>query len=580
VLAEFAAFLKAGHLDEVAADNMRRWRQLDLPLTRLFADVPDAELLPRFRSSLETFCDDLIAGRRFWRLREVLKLWEEDRLPGVPRDGIEPSDLVLANAAQREAIWAFIPRFTRDVDVAMRIVEELNGLIQAAKADAFEIFVRQREDLREATAALAAEVREHQQAELKLSRHTMRLHVLAELSGDVAGAARDPRAFTAAVAHRAADLLDASCFVHLLDEAGANWVLAASHGPDDALHQAMVERMTGWELPLELHPMHPYEEPLLVPDAANPPPGLARLSQLRPEGRVPMRSLVCVPLRTRDALVGMLSGVRLGEAPPFDEEDVEFLQDLGDRTAMALENAGLYEDLERRVEARTRELSQINAELEAFSYSVSHDLRGPLRGIDGFSQALVEDYGDQLDPTAHGYLERVRAATRRMGELIDALLELARLARVPLRRQRVDLSALANAALAELREGSDRQVELQIEPGLVVDGDPRLLRVVLDNLLGNAWKYTAKRELGRIGLRCFSQEGETVYEVKDNGAGFDMAYADKLFRPFGRLHGLHDFAGSGVGLATVQRIVARHGGRIWGEGAPGEGATFWFTLGT
>jgi signal transduction histidine kinase len=407
----------------------------------------------------------------------------------------------------------------------------------------------------------------------------MRLHVLADLSAELARVATDPSTFTQVAARRAADLLDASCFLHVLDEEGEHWRLAACHGRDGELHRALAARLADWAIPLAQHPLHPYEAPLFVPDASNLPPAMARMSAARPEGRVPMRSLIAIPLRTRDALAGIVTAVRLGEAPAFDEEDVEFLQDLGERTALALENGRLYTELEHRVEARTRHLRQIAAELEAFSYSVSHDLRSPLRGIDGFSQALLEDYGAQLDATGRDYLERVRAATHRMSEQIDAMLELSRIARVPLRVQPVDLSALAQAVLAELALGQDRKVELDVQPGLVANGDPRLLRVVLDNLLGNAWKYSSKREVARIAFRCTLLEGEQVYEVRDNGAGFDMAYADKLFRPFGRLHGQSDFGGTGVGLATVQRILARHGGRIWGEGVPDGGAVFRFTLG-
>jgi light-regulated signal transduction histidine kinase (bacteriophytochrome) len=285
-----------------------------------------------------------------------------------------------------------------------------------------------------------------------------------------------------------------------------------------------------------------------------------------------------VPLRSEEGLLGILGVIRLAGSPPLDAEDLEFVQDLGDRAVLALENARLYADMERRVADRTRDLQQLNQELESFSYSVSHDLRSPLRGIDGFSQALLEDYADQLDDTGKDYLERVRAATRRMGELIDAMLEMSRLARAPLRAERVDLSAMASAVVAELSRDNAGKVEVAIEPGVEADGDPRLLRVVLDNLLGNAFKYAAKREVARIGFQAVQQDGEVVYEVRDNGAGFDMAYASKLFRPFARLHGQREFTGSGVGLATVQRIVARHGGRIWGEGKPDEGAVFRFTL--
>ena len=237
-------------------------------------------------------------------------------------------------------------------------------------------------------------------------------------------------------------------------------------------------------------------------------------------------------------------------------------------------------ELERQVAERTAELAAANRELEAFSYSVSHDLRAPLRSIDGFSQAVLEDYADRLDDQGRDYLGRVRAATQHMGHLIDDLIKLARVARAEIKREVVDLSALAGEVLAALRKSEPgREVECRIEPGLTAKGDARLLRVVLDNLLGNAWKFTGRQPQPRIEF-CATRgtDGEPAFFVRDNGAGFDMTYAGKLFGAFQRLHTLSEFPGTGVGLATVQRIVHRHGGRVWAEGAVGKGATFYFTL--
>jgi PAS domain S-box-containing protein len=225
------------------------------------------------------------------------------------------------------------------------------------------------------------------------------------------------------------------------------------------------------------------------------------------------------------------------------------------------------------------ELEAANRELEAFSYSVSHDLRAPLRGIDGFGQALVEEFGPSLDPRALGYVERMRAATKKMSALIDALLSLARVSRAELRRERVDLSEIAETALRELRRAEPhREVEAAIAPGLVVEGDSRLLRASLENLLANAWKFTSKTEGARIEVSAAGEGTDRVFQVADNGAGFEMAHAAKLFGAFQRLHGVKEFPGTGIGLATVQRIVHRHGGRIWAESSPGAGAKFSFTL--
>ena len=235
---------------------------------------------------------------------------------------------------------------------------------------------------------------------------------------------------------------------------------------------------------------------------------------------------------------------------------------------------------EERLRRYAAELETANAELDAFSYSVSHDLRAPLRSIDGFSQILLEDYGTQLDAAGKNALERVRAATQRMGGLIDDLLKLSRVSRSEMRLETVDLSALAAAIARDLGRAGERKVEIDITPRLVVQGDPRLLRVALENLLGNAWKYTGKRSDARIEFSATDQKGERVFYIRDNGAGFDMRYADKLFGAFQRLHGEAEFEGTGIGLATVQRIIRRHHGRIWAEGKVGEGATFYFTVGS
>ncbi len=236
----------------------------------------------------------------------------------------------------------------------------------------------------------------------------------------------------------------------------------------------------------------------------------------------------------------------------------------------------MAEDLQRR----DIELAAVNEELEAFNYSVSHDLRAPLRSIDGFSQALLEDYGDNLDEQGKDYLGRTRAASQRMGILIDDLLNLSRVTRGDIRREEVDLSAIARLVASELQQDdSGRQVTFEVAEGAVTMGDPHLLRTVLDNLIGNAWKFTGNHPIAKIEFGVTEKDGRPAYFVRDDGAGFDMAYAANLFGAFQRLHAMTEFSGTGIGLATVQRIIHRHGGRVWAEAEVEQGATFYFTLG-
>jgi signal transduction histidine kinase len=322
-----------------------------------------------------------------------------------------------------------------------------------------------------------------------------------------------------------------------------------------------------------------------------PPDG--KLQGQSPPGHVPVRRHVLVPVFEGEHIV-VVADVGNKEEP-YDEADVRQLtllmqgmwRILQRGRAMA-EIRVLNTDLERRVDDRTAELSArtaqltaVNQELEAFAYSVSHDLRAPLRAINGFSQTVLDDYGGQVDAEAQGMLRRIRAATERMAQLIDDLLQLSRVTRSEIQLREVDLCQLVRERVAELRSTDPvRQVEVIVARQRVVRADANLMRIALDNLLDNAWKFTRQRQAAHIEFGFRDQPGQTVFFIRDNGAGFDNAYAGKLFGAFQRLHAADEFEGTGIGLAIVQRIIRRHGGEIWAEGAVDQGATFSFTLGS
>ncbi|PKO71150.1 MAG: hypothetical protein CVU20_08440 [Betaproteobacteria bacterium HGW-Betaproteobacteria-14] len=301
------------------------------------------------------------------------------------------------------------------------------------------------------------------------------------------------------------------------------------------------------------------------------------VAQLRQQGRV----------KSYEASLNARNGQRhtvLISAELFDLEGeqcvIGMLYDITEQEATRKEIRQLNTELEKRVQERTAELQSANKELESFAYSISHDLRAPLRGIDGFSYLLADEFGERLDAQGRGYLERVRRAAQQMGTLIDDILDLSRISLQEMRRMEVNLSQIAAEMIEEhTRTELGHRIEVIIAPECTAFGDPQLLRVMMQNLLENAWKYSSKEASPKIEFGRETLDGETVFFVRDNGVGFDMEYADRLFAPFQRLHKPEEFEGTGIGLATVARIVRRHGGRVWAESEPGKGATLRFTLG-
>jgi signal transduction histidine kinase len=299
-----------------------------------------------------------------------------------------------------------------------------------------------------------------------------------------------------------------------------------------------------------------------------------------------IRSAILVPLLNRDKIYGIMTLVLSDSGRLFHENDLEFAKELARRATLAIENAKMYKEvqesnneLELRVNKRTIELENINKELESFSYSVSHDLRAPLRSIDGFSNKILKDYSNLFDDQAKDYFNRVMNASRHMGHLIDDLIKLARISRIDMKMEEINLSAIARSIVSELKESNpERKESIYIQDNMMIRGDRNLIHIAMQNLLGNAWKYTKNKPETEIEFSTIQKDDQLIYFIRDNGAGFDMRYADKLFGAFQRLHSLAEFEGTGIGLATVQRIIRRHQGTIWAESEVDKGTTLFFTF--
>ncbi len=320
---------------------------------------------------------------------------------------------------------------------------------------------------------------------------------------------------------------------------------------------------------------------IVVNDFSAPHP----LKKGYPEGHASLFRYFTIPVFSEGRIVAVVGiANKPTDYTDADVNQLTFMMDsvwkIIERKQAEEEIRRMNEELEQRVVERTSRLEATNKELEAFSYSISHDLRAPLRGIDGFSNLLLKDYGDKVDGQGKDYLQRVRNATQHMGQLIDELLKLSRITRVEMRREKVNLSGLAATIVDELHgTNPDRHVEFIIQEGLIEEGDPHLLEIALQNLLNNAWKYSRNKQTATIEFGSLVRDNSKVYFVRDNGAGFDMRYVDKLFGAFQRLHSANEFEGTGIGLATVQHIIHRHGGNVWAEGEVNNGATFYFTIG-
>ncbi|TMQ18866.1 MAG: GAF domain-containing protein [Deltaproteobacteria bacterium] len=515
------------------------------------------------------------------RPRGVLALLARDSPGGVLARQLVPAALVVPAVLALVLQWGeragwYSTGFVR----AMLVVSSSVIFMALIRRAAVET-----DDLHQLAEQAMRESEESREASLiSVVRSGDRLRALARVSDAFAAVATTYQPLLDEIARAVADLVGDGCMVTLLSDDGERLCHVANAHRERALTADYKTYLAGLEVVRVDSPSISARVARTgQPIRAEVTPGemVAQSDEaLRPiVERLHIHGFATVPIRARQTVIGTLSVVRNAPGRSYTGEDVTLLQDLADRAGLAIENARLYARLEQRVQERTAELEAANQELEAFSSSVAHDLRAPLRAISGFSHALLEDAADRLTSDDARRARQIRDAASRMNELIDALLDLARISRTEPRRRRVDISELARKVLAGLRATQpDRAVEIAVTDGLLAHADPRLLEIVLTNLLGNAWKFTGKRAQAQIELGALPGNHPVVYFVRDNGAGFDPAQTDKLFGVFQRLHAAHEFEGTGVGLATVQRIIHRHGGVIWAESELDRGTTFYFTL--
>jgi len=415
---------------------------------------------------------------------------------------------------------------------------------------------------------------------LRIERRTA---LLSEVLGAFAQATTEYDQLLGVIAQKLAEAMGDLCSVLLVSDDGRMLSAAATYDLDPSI-RALAHTQYG----NEPYPILPFHQRLLDTGEAYFAPCVhyERVREITSARRaafteqIGVHSSFVVALRAHGRAIGLLALMRhRPDQPAYDEQDRDVAQLLADHAAVVIANARMLQRRDREILLAKEAAERANRELEAFSYSVAHDLRAPLRAIGRFTNALTSDYATELGDDGRHCLDRVQCAALRMTNLIDDLLTLSRVAHHALHRESVDVADVARKIMVDpLARSPERAVELRIWDGLHATADRGLVQILLDNLLGNAWKFTSRQPVTIIEVGSLDQDGQTVFFVRDNGAGFDMKHASGLFRPFQRLHSSSEFEGSGIGLATVHRIVGRHGGRVWVDSAPGRGTTVFFTV--
>lgn len=517
-LVAFLKFITENHLEAAARENIATARAMNLPLMKFFEHLPEDQLLAQSMQGIRDFYTSLADGSYLQRQAESMRLWEEDKLPGIPKDSIKPSDLVLIYAVQKKGYFKFLPAYTTDSQLVIDIVQELDKIYLEGQEMAVNLLFRMQKE-----------------AEARAVASSERFQLLVESAKDYAIFMIDPQGYI------------------------VSWNKGA-----EAIKGYTADEVIGKHFSIF------YTEEELAREEAQ-----YNLEQALLHGRYETEGW-------RKRKDGSLFWGDVIFTALYDEKGK--LRGFSKVTRDTTERKNAEEHiikLNDTLREKIAELEMVNNELEAFSYSVSHDLRAPLRAIHSYTQILSEEYINNLDDDAKRKMSRVMFNAKKMGRLIDDLLAFSKVGKKELLKDSVDMTAVARTALKEAEgETPSASQTVLIRPLPAAYADYSLVKQVYCNLISNAIKYSQHSPKPEIELGATEEEGDTVYYIKDNGVGFDMRHYDKLFGVFQRLHGADEFEGTGVGLALVKRIVAKHGGRIWARAEPGKGATFSFTLNT